>query len=213
MSLRYALLAILRVGPLSGYDLQKQFHQSVGHVWHAPDSQIYPELRKMEELGLIEGEEQTRGERGTRRMYHVTDAGEQAFAEWMSSPLDYQRVRDPAHLRAAYLEATTPEAARTFLARHIAQWEGELAQWEGELERIDAVANPMLVRRLAVTADADRERTIAYKRFAYEGLVERAQGEIAWARRGLALVDRLHGASAGAASSADLASARLVDDR
>ena len=42
MSLRYALLAILRVGPLSGYDLQKQFTQSVGHVWHAPDSQIYP---------------------------------------------------------------------------------------------------------------------------------------------------------------------------
>jgi hypothetical protein len=51
----------------------------------------------------------------------------------------------------------------------------------------------MLVRRLAVTADADRERTIAYKRFAYEGLVERARGEIAWARRGLDLVDRVHG--------------------
>ncbi|WP_354002962.1 PadR family transcriptional regulator [Microbacterium elymi] len=44
MSLRYAILAILRVGALSGYDLQKQFSQSVGHVWHAPDSQIYPEL-------------------------------------------------------------------------------------------------------------------------------------------------------------------------
>jgi hypothetical protein len=125
-------------------------------------------------------------------MYHVTDAGDRAFTEWMAAPLDYQRVRDPAHLRAAYLETTTPEAARAFLERHIAQWEGELAQWEGELERIDAVANPMLVRRLAVTADADRERTIAYKRFAYEGLVERAQGEIAWARRGLELIDRLH---------------------
>jgi PadR family transcriptional regulator AphA len=200
MSLRYALLAILRVGPLSGYDLQKQFHQSVGHVWHAPDSQIYPELRKMEELGLIEGEEQTRGERGTRRMYHVTDAGNRAFLDWMASPLDYQRVRDPAHLRAAYLEAATPEDARGFLERHIAQWAGELAQWEGELERIDAVANPMLVRRLAVTADADRERTIAYKRFAYEGLVERAQGEIAWARRGLELVDRLDGASTQSAT-------------
>jgi PadR family transcriptional regulator AphA len=56
MSLRYALLALLRVGPLSGYDLQKQFSLSVGHVWHAPDSQIYPELRKMEAAGLVEGE-------------------------------------------------------------------------------------------------------------------------------------------------------------
>ena len=191
MSLRYALLAILRVGPLSGYDLQKQFHQSVGHVWHAPDSQIYPELRKMEQAGLIEGEEQARGERGTRRIYHVTDAGEQAFAEWMAAPLDYQRVRDPAHLRAAYLEATTPEAARAFLERHIEVWRGELAQWEGELTHIEHLSNPMLVRRLEVLPDDDRERTIEYKRFAYEGLVERARIEIAWAERGLALVDRL----------------------
>ena len=191
MSLRYALLAILRVGPLSGYDLQKQFHQSVGHVWHAPDSQIYPELRKMEADGLVDAEEQARGERGTRRLYHVTDAGNQAFLEWMRSPLDYQRVRDPAHLRAAYLEAATAEDARRFLQGHITEWEGELEQWEGELTHIEALSNPMLVRRLEVTPEDERERTIAYKRFAYEGLVERARGEIAWARRGLDLVDQL----------------------
>ena len=193
MSLRYALLAILRVGAVSGYDLQKQFSQSVGHVWHAPDSQIYPELRKMEAEGLIEGEEQTRGERGTRRVYHVTDAGDAAYLQWMQSPLDYQRVRDPAHLRAAYLESTTSDAARAFLTRHISQWQGELEQWQGELARIDAQSNPMLMRRLAVTPERDRESTIAYKRFAYEGLVERARGEIEWARRGLDLVDRLNG--------------------
>jgi DNA-binding PadR family transcriptional regulator len=192
MSLRYALLAILRVGPLSGYDLQKQFHQSVGHVWHAPDSQIYPELRKMEADGLVEAEEQTRGERGTRRLYHVTSAGDQAFLDWMAAPLDYQRVRDPAHLRAAYLETAKPDDARRFLRAHIAEWESELEQWEGEIARIDQVANPMLLRRLAVTPEPERERTIAYKRFAYEGLVERAKGEIEWARRGLTLVDRLY---------------------
>ncbi|KRA25422.1 hypothetical protein ASD65_14075 [Microbacterium sp. Root61] len=191
MSLRYALLALLRVGPQSGYDLQKQFTQSVGHVWHAPDSQIYPELRKMESLGLINGEEQARGERGTRRLYHVTDAGDKAYLDWMESPLDYQRVRDPAHLRAAYLENTTPEAARAFLRAHIAQWEGELAQWEGELTHIEKLSNPMLVRRLNATAPDQVERTIAYKRFAYEGLVARAHVEIEWAKRGLSLVDRL----------------------
>lgn len=192
MSLRYALLAILRVGPLSGYDLQKQFAQSVGHVWHAPDSQIYPELRKMESLGLIEGEEQARGERGTRRVYHVTDAGDAAFTAWMASPLDYQRVRDPAHLRAAYLEATTPDAARAFLRGHIAEWESELEQFEGQLHEIEVMSSPMLSRRLAATPAGEHERTIAYKRFTYEGLADRARVEIDWARRGLELVDRLN---------------------
>ncbi|MDQ1129737.1 PadR family transcriptional regulator [Microbacterium sp. SORGH_AS_0888] len=191
MSLRYALLAILRVGPQSGYELQKQFSLSVGHVWHAPDSQIYPELRKMAAEGLVETEDQTRGERGMRRLYHVTAAGDRAFIDWMNGPLDYQRFRDPAHLRAAYLESAEPAAARAFLHAHIAHWEGELAQFEGELSHIDALSNPMLVRRLESTPADEREATIEYKRFAYEGLADRARGEIAWARRGLALVDRL----------------------
>jgi len=204
MSLRYALLALLRVGPLSGYELQKQFSASVGHVWHAPDSQIYPELRKMEAEHLIEGEEQPRGQRATRRVYHVTAAGDEAFLAWMQTPLEYARVRDPAHLRAAYLEAASPAAAREFFRRHSGQWEGELAQWEGELLRIAEVANPMLVRRLAVTDPGDRERTIAFKRFTYEGLVDRARIEIAWAQRGLKLIDELE-ASGGAWSPPDAA--------
>ena len=131
------------------------------------------------------------GRRATRRVYHVTDAGNQAVLEWMQTPLEYARVRDPAHLRAAYLEAASPETAREFFRRHQEQWEAELAQWEGELQRIAQVDNPMLVRRLAVTDPADRERTIAFKRFTYEGLVDRAHPEIAWARPGLALVDSL----------------------
>jgi DNA-binding PadR family transcriptional regulator len=193
VSLRYALLALLRVGPLSGYDLAKQFSLSVGHVWHAPDSQIYPELRKMEVEGLIEGEEQQRGERGTRRVYHVTDAGQQAFLDWLAAPMTYQRVRDPAHMRAAYLEWAPPEAARAFLQSHIIQWQGELEQWEGELRRIDARTNSMLMRRLEATPPEEHDRTVAYKRFAYEGLCDRARSEVEWARRGIELVDRLEG--------------------
>lgn len=191
MSLRNALLALLRVGPLSGYDLQKQFSVSVGHVWHAPDSQIYPELRKMEQAGLIQGEEQARGARGTRKVYHVTPAGEQAFRDWFASAPDYQRVRDPAHLRAAYLETATPLQAREFLRAHIQQWKNELAAFEEQLHLIETGQSPILTRRLSVTPEEDRERTIAYKRFAYQGLVERARDEISWARRGLALVDAL----------------------
>ena len=127
MSLRYALLAILRVGPLSGYDLQKQFSQSVGHVWHAPDSQIYPELRKMETDGLVEGEEQPRGERGTRRLYHVTDAGNQAFLAWMRSPAGLParaRPRAPARRLSRDHDRRTPPGVppRSHRASGRANW-------------------------------------------------------------------------------------------
>ncbi|WP_129660555.1 PadR family transcriptional regulator [Rothia uropygialis] len=191
MSLRSALLALLRIRPMSGYELQKQFSQSVGHVWHAPDSQIYPELQKMAKEELIVAEEQTRGTAGMRRVYYVTDAGESSFKEWMNSPLKYQRTRDSAHLKAAYLESADYGARLSFLHDHIDQWTRELKCWEEEIDNIDMLESPMLNRRLDMTADERRETTIAYKRFAYQGLAARARGEIEWAEQGLELTKRL----------------------
>lgn len=191
MSLRYALLALLRVGPMSGYELQKLFSESVGHVWHAPDSQIYPELKRMETAGLIEGEEQTRGERGRRRVYHATDAGIADFFTWINGPLGYARVRDPAHLRAAYLESATEDAAREFLTAHIRHHSELLQRWEDEIERIRSGEHPVVQRRLATVPAAEKKRAVEFKLFAYEGLVDRANTEIRWAQRGLGLLDRL----------------------
>jgi len=57
MSLRHALLALVSGGPLTGYDAVKHFRSSVGHLWHAPDSQIYPELRRMQAEGELSDEE------------------------------------------------------------------------------------------------------------------------------------------------------------
>lgn len=191
MSLRYALLALLRVGPLSGYDLKKQFTQSVGHVWHAPDSQIYPELKRMTEAGLLEPESVPRGPKGSRTLYHVTEAGEDAYADWFARPLDYQRVRDPASLRAAYLEAATTAQQRRFFEEHERHWQGELDRDQAELDRLRQRSSPSLVRRLEKLPPEEVEATVAWKVFSYEGLVQRAQVELDWARRGLELMRRL----------------------
>ncbi|MEO5534413.1 MAG: PadR family transcriptional regulator [Pseudolysinimonas sp.] len=191
MSLRFALLALLSVDAMTGYDLHKRFDSSVGHVWYAPDSQIYPELRKMEADGVVRAEEVAWGPKGTKREYHITDEGRTALREWMNAMLPYARFRDAMHLKSAYFEWATPDAARAQLRAHIAHYEAELAQWEEQIIQINTSTSPMLNRRLAVTPEADRARTTAFKRFAYEGLVQRAQQEIAWARNGLTLIDDL----------------------
>ena len=192
MSLPNALLALLVVEPMTGYDLHKQFESSVGHVWHAPDSQIYPALKRMEAEGLIEGEDVPWGPRGKKRQYHVTETGRAAFKDWMNTPLEYSRTRDPAHLKAAYLEWAEPEAAREQLRAHMEHHAGLLAQWRDTVREIEDGTSTMLNRRLAHTPEADHEKTRAYKLFTYEGLMAQAEAEIAWAKRGLKLIDRLN---------------------
>jgi PadR family transcriptional regulator AphA len=191
MSLRYALLAVLTVEPMTGYDLSKQFQQSVSHVWNAPDSQIYPELRRMEAEGLLTGTDVPWGPRGTKREYAISPAGLAAFRKWMTEPVAYSLDRDPAHLKAAYLEWSDPAGARRILMAHREHYEERLEDWSMKLSEINTTTNPLIVKRLAIFPAAQHEKIIAYKRFTYEGLIARAQSEIDWANRGLALVDQL----------------------
>lgn len=191
MSLRYALLALLTAQPMTGYDLAKAFHSSVGHVWHAPDSQIYPQLKRMEAEGLIAGETVAWGPRGTKTQYEITDAGLAAFQQWMTEPLDYAREREPAHLRAAYFEWTDPATVRQQLEQHIAHFTEQRQQWVAQRDAIRDRTHPIVQRRLERYPPEQWDRIVEYKAFAYEGMIARADTEIAWARRGLALVDEL----------------------
>src|SRR5688572_249002 len=165
MSLRFALLALLSVDAMTGYDLHKRFDSSVGHVWYAPDSQIYPELRKMEADGVVTAEEVPWGSKGTKREYSITEAGRDALCAWMNATLPYARFRDAMHLKSAYFEWASPDAARAQLRAHIAHYENELAQWEEQIHQIDTGTSPMLNRRLAVTPEKDKKRTVAFKRY------------------------------------------------
>lgn len=198
MSLRSALLALLSASPMTGYDLAKHFASSVGHVWNAPDSQIYPELRKMEAEGLLDGRLVPWGTRGaTKTEYSLTDEGQSALRDWAGEPVAYMPERDPARLKAAYLEWTSQENARQFFEGHIRHHEEQLRLAVAEIERLQSGTSEMLRRRLGAFPDADHERIKAFKVLAYENAKARAETEIAWAESGLAVVERVFGGDQG----------------
>lgn len=195
MSLRFALLALLTSRPMTGYDVSKQFSQSVAHVWHAPDSQIYPELNRMERDGLLESTVVPWGKKGTKKEYAVTDAGVQAFREWMDAPIEIRRQREPAYLKAAYLEWAEPGAARTELEQFRDHWTDHLAMLEATRATLVDRSHPTLARRLEHYDASQWDRIVRYKIFAYDGLIDQARAAVAWAERGLVLVDELEGSA------------------
>lgn len=118
MSLRVALLALLAARPMTGFDAMRQFDASVGYLWHAPHTQIYGELRKLESGGLVEGEEVPRGEHARKRRYSLTEAGRDQLRLWVDEVEEPRRERDSQRLKAAYFEWASPEAARAQLEAH-----------------------------------------------------------------------------------------------
>lgn len=75
MALRHAVLAALLDGELSGYQLAKAFDVGVANFWYAQPQQLYAELARLEQEGLVSGREVVQESRPNKRLFHVTDAG------------------------------------------------------------------------------------------------------------------------------------------
>lgn len=191
MSLRYALLSLLSGAGMTGYEVSRAFGRSVAHVWHAPDSQIYPELRRLAEQDLLQVAEVDDGGRGVKKRYEITASGLEDLRSWIAAPTQQRRQRDPAYLKAAYLEWAQPAVVRDLMHQHIDFHSQQLALLEATRASLLDRSHPTLASRLRRYPEDQHERIVAWKVFAYDGLVDQARREIAWAERGLALVDEL----------------------
>lgn len=189
MSLRHALLAILTAEPMTGYDLVKYFDGTVAHVWSAPHSQIYPELKRMERDGLVDVDVVPRGERAEKRVYIINDSGLAELKTWLNHVAGYLPERDPYRLRAAHFELSSYEAARRQLNEHRNHYVKARDDWRQIVDDVQARRVSLLRKRLAKRPESEHEAIIAFKRFAFRGEVAKAEAEIAWAEEGLALLD------------------------
>jgi DNA-binding PadR family transcriptional regulator len=197
MSLRHALLALLDATPMTGYTLAKHFGQSAAFVWHAPHSQIYPELRRMEAEGLITGRDERRGARGTKRTYSLTSGGRDELSRWVAEITPPAPERDAAYLKATYYEFGSFASARRQFQAHLAHYEQLQRQWDVHVDQLENRDTSLLRLRLAAWPEDLHGAVVAYKAHVYRGMAARARAQAQWAREGLALVDRLAAASGG----------------
>ena len=108
-TLGHALLGVLAEGPRTGYALVRHLAQSIAYTWPASHSQVYPELARLREAGLIR--ERAAAPRGGR-VYELTDAGLDEVRRWLRETEPSRTVRDDA---ADYLHGEA-ERARATLA-------------------------------------------------------------------------------------------------
>lgn len=119
MSLRHGLLDLLATEPRSGYDLSRYFAVSMGNVWPAQHSQIYPELARLAADGLIA--QTGEGPRG-RKLYRTTPKGIEALRTWMRETEPDYSVRYEALLRIFCLWVLPTDEALAHLERDRAEY-------------------------------------------------------------------------------------------
>src|SRR5438270_11166279 len=103
------ILGMIAFGKRTGYDIKQLVDQSTRHFWAASYGQIYPELRRLEEQGLVRGRPEPSGARA-RTVYELTAAGESALVAWLRSPDEPPvELRHEGMLKLFFSDADAPE--------------------------------------------------------------------------------------------------------
>ena len=135
MSLRHALLGLLATEPATGYELAGKFEASLANAWHAGHSQIYPELARLEEAGMVE----VVGEGARRsRTYGVTEAGRAELRRWLLETPPNRSQRNETAVRLFLVALLDPADRRAVLERELEHVETYHAMLRETAERIDA---------------------------------------------------------------------------
>ncbi|MFI6844515.1 PadR family transcriptional regulator [Kitasatospora sp. NBC_00085] len=148
MSLRHALLGLLVDRPASGYDLLKEFESSLALAWPATQSQVYTELTRLDDSGLITVS--AHGPRG-RKEYALTAEGLAELQHWLTETTPTQHARSDLLLRVFFLGVLTPAQGRDYLrwlARISERHQERLQAAEEEIGRGDG--DPAVHSRIAL---------------------------------------------------------------
>ncbi|MBC7292064.1 MAG: PadR family transcriptional regulator [Actinotalea sp.] len=82
---RYAVLGMLTIEPMSGYDLAATIDRTIGHFWREGYGRLYPTLKELTAQGLVVGRAESG--RGPRRTVHqLTEAGWAELRRWLATP-------------------------------------------------------------------------------------------------------------------------------
>jgi DNA-binding PadR family transcriptional regulator len=105
----YLMLGMLRLGIRSGYAIKKATDVSTKYFWPTSLAQVYPELARLEDAGLVTRRDDPHGAR-TRSSYQLTDHGEEALLAWLRSTHEAPpQVRDERLLRLFFADALSRE--------------------------------------------------------------------------------------------------------
>ncbi|MBD5521653.1 MAG: PadR family transcriptional regulator [Lachnospiraceae bacterium] len=145
MSLSFGILGFLNYRPMSGYDLVKAFESSLEFFWHAQNSHIYLELKKLEQKGYICGETVIQSERPNKRIFSITDTGRKEFMDWLveGGSEDAMHFKSPFLMKVFFSGNMTPTQSADMLRKFKTDCESYLKRMDSIPKSIENYGSDM----------------------------------------------------------------------
>lgn len=165
----HVILGLVGRRPGSGYDVAARAARSIAHFWPISKSQVYAELSRLEDAGLIQGTHVEQDRRPDKRSYELTAAGADTLDDWLQAPgYSSERSRNGLLAKFFFAERMTPEQRIALLTAYRDQAESYRLELQAIVDKLEG-----------------REESFYGRSTALFGLLN-AQARIVWADHMLA---------------------------
>jgi DNA-binding PadR family transcriptional regulator len=148
----YVILGMVRNEPRSGYEIKAVVDNTTRFFWAASYGQIYPELKRLSEAGLVEGIDASTGDR-KRTRFAITADGKAELVDWLRRPPEVAEMREEGLLKLFFAGVLKPaEAVETLRAMRRARTElaDRLRAMEPEKAEMLDDPYPLMVLRAGI---------------------------------------------------------------
>lgn len=147
----YAVLGLLSLAPMSGYDLTQTAAASIRGFWPISKSQVYGELARLEKLRLVEGRDIGQDRLPDKREYQLTTDGESRLDDWLRSPgFEPSRFRIPFLVKTMFAHRMSRAAIREHLAAYARAAEEDRKETAKLIQQLDEIPKAAFARATAL---------------------------------------------------------------
>lgn len=126
-------LGLLAAGPKHGYGLYRDFEEYFGSIWKAGQTKFYVALSSLQDEGYLNAVMEPQENRPARKVYHLTEKGQEEFQAWLHEPVYSMRaIRVEFIAKLRFFDLLDEPGAQALIDEEIALFSEMLAEWEAE---------------------------------------------------------------------------------
>jgi len=96
---QFAILGMLMLEPMSGYDFRKAARECLGFFWQESYGQIYPALKQLHEKGYLSRSSLKTAGKPDKSVYAISKQGEAVFRKWLDQETRMEPKRNELLLK------------------------------------------------------------------------------------------------------------------
>jgi PadR family transcriptional regulator AphA len=172
---QYAILGVLSIQPMCGYEIRKAMDGSIRYFWQESNGQLYPTLANLAKNKLVSVETQTIGKKN-RKVYSITTLGKSKLKDWLNQSTEYYPARNELVLKLFFGQNVPAKISIKHLENHI--------------ERCQIALKIYRDIETHLEAEIKQKTRPVYFLLAVKAGVKAVEAELDWCRESITLINK-----------------------